>query len=161
MKHLVLTLALVAAVAGTAGVVSYRAGSDKSVQEALAKRDALEWLRVDFNLTAAQFAAIKRLHDSYSVVCEEHCRAIQEAAQARSALQTSRPANPAALAAAEQRVQELRLVCESAIATHVRQCAEQMSAPDAQRYLALVLPKIKDFDHLAPPDLTLSPHPSH
>jgi hypothetical protein len=67
-------------------------------------------------------------------------------------------ADPAALAAADRRVEELRVVCESAIATHVRQCAAEMSPEAGRRYLALVLPKIKDFDHLAAPDLQLTPH---
>jgi hypothetical protein len=35
-----------------------------------------------------------------------------------------------------------------------------MSPAAAQRYLALVLPKIKDFDHAAAPDLQLN-HPHH
>ena len=90
-------------------------------------------------------------------MCEEHCREIQEAARARSALRKSGTADAAALAAAEQRVEALRLACE-AIATHVRQCAAEMSPEAGQRYLALVLPKIKDFDHTAPPDLQFNRH---
>jgi hypothetical protein len=34
-----------------------------------------------------------------------------------------------------------------------------MSPQDGQRYLALVLPKIADFDHQAAPDLHLNPTP--
>ena len=64
----------------------------------------------------------------------------------------------AEIASADRRVEELRLVCESAIATHVRECAAQMSPEAGQRYLALILPKIKDFDHQAPPDLQLNKH---
>jgi hypothetical protein len=33
-----------------------------------------------------------------------------------------------------------------------------MSPQAGERYLALVLPKIKDFDHQAAPDLQLSHH---
>jgi len=158
VRHRLLTVALVAGVAVATGWLAFRTTGDASVQEALVKQDALEWLRADFKLTDAQFAAIKRLHDSYSLVCEEHCREIQEAARARSALRKSGNADAAALAAAEQRVEALRLVCESAIATHVRQCAAEMSPEAGQRYLALVLPKIKDFDHTAPPDLQFNRH---
>jgi hypothetical protein len=121
----------------------------------------MEWLRVDFQLTEAQFAAIQKLHDDYSAVCEEHCRAIQEATRERSALKTSGAADTAALAAADRKVEELRLVCESAIATHVRQCAAHMSPTAGERYLALVLPKIKDFDHEAAPDVQLGGPHSH
>ena len=158
MKNQMLTLVLVAIVAGATGYVFFRASSDGAVQQALAKQDAMEWLRADFKLTDAQFAAIKQLHDSYSVVCEEHCRDIQVATRARNALKASGQADAAALATANQRVEELRLVCESAIAAHVRQCAAHMDPEAGQRYLALVLPKIKDFDHIAAPDVQLNQH---
>jgi hypothetical protein len=161
MKHLLSTLAVVAVIAVVAGVVAFRAGTDSEVQQALVKQDTMAWLRADFNLTDEQFAKIKRLHDSYSVVCEEHCREIQNATRARNAVKASATRDPAALAAAEQRVEELRRVCESAIATHVRQCAAEMSPEASERYLALVLPKIKDFDHLAAPDLQLNQHRHH
>jgi hypothetical protein len=157
-KHLVATVALIVAVASTASVVAYRTAGDPKVEQALARQDAMEWLRSDFALSPAQFAAIKQLHDSYSAVCEEHCREIQQAARTRAELQRAPRTDAAALAAADRRVEELRLVCESAIATHVRQCASHMSPTAAERYLALVLPKIKDFDHTAAPDVQLNHH---
>lgn len=155
MKHLFRTLALIILVAGTTCFLAYQLSGDREVRQAVASGDALAWLRADFQLTDAQFARIKQLHESYSVVCEEHCRAIQEAARERQALR-ERGAEPAVLAAAERKVQELRAVCETAIAAHVRQCAAEMSPEAGQRYLALVLPKIADFDHRAPPDLQLN-----
>jgi hypothetical protein len=158
MKHLLSTLVLLAVVAATAGFLAYRASDDPVVRAAVAKRDAMAWLRTDFQLTDAQFAAIKKLHDSYSILCEAHCQAIQEATLARNALKSATHSDSSELSAAERRLEELRLVCESAIATHARNCAAEMSPEAGQRYLALVLPKIKDFDHVAAPDLQLSPH---
>jgi hypothetical protein len=81
-----------------------------------------------------------------------------DAARARDALKANSTSNAAALAVAEKRVQELRGICETAIAAHVRQCAGEMSPAASQRYLALVLPKIADFDHHAPPDLQVNRH---
>lgn len=158
MKHLVATLILLSAVAGAVGFVAFRATVDKPVAEALARQDAMAWLRADFKLTPEQFAAIKTLHDSYSVVCEEHCRDIMRAVRVRNELKASGQTDPAVLAPAEQRVQELRTICESAIAAHVRACASHMSPEAGERYLALVLPRIKDFDHQAAPDLHLNQH---
>jgi len=158
MKYLVSTLALVLGIAAGVGFLAYRSSGDEAVKQALAQRDAMAWLRTDFQLTDAQFAAIKKLHDSYSLVCEEHCRAIREAERARSGLRNTANGDAAAIAAANRRVEELRMVCESAIAAHVRQCAAEMSPRAGERYLALVLPKIKDFDHQAAPDLQLSHH---
>lgn len=160
MKYLFPTLALVVALAAAVGFATYRASGDGQVKEALSRQDAMEWLRADFQLTEAQFAAIKTMHDAYSTVCEEHCREIQDAARARRELAAVAQPDPAAIAAADRRVEQLRLVCESAIATHVRQCAEVMSPDAGRRYMALVLPKIKDFDHEAAPNLQLS-HSRH
>lgn len=158
MRHLLATLTLLAALAAVAGYVTFRLGREPAVQEALAKRDALAWLQADFKLTDAQFAKIRQLHDSYSVVCEDHCRAIQDAARARAKLQADAAIEPARLAAAKQREQELRQICENAIAAHVKEVAAVMSPAEGARYLALVMPKIADFDHKAAPDVGLNSH---
>lgn len=149
---------LLAAVAAAVGWTTYQAGRDERMQAALAQRDALAWLRSDFALTDAQFAAIRKLHDAYAVVCEQHCLAIQEAAIRRNQLKGAAGTETAVLAAAERKVEELRQVCETAIADHVRQVAAQMAPEQGRRYLALVLPKIADFDHRAAPDLGLNAH---
>ncbi|MGH7946199.1 MAG: hypothetical protein ACREH8_24320 [Opitutaceae bacterium] len=153
IKYLPATVALIAAAAGATWFVSYRMAARPAVRQAVQKRDALEWLRRDFDLNDAQFAAVKQLHESYAVVCEDHCRAIQDATRRRATLKAQTLHDPAALAVAEQKLQELRLICENAIATHVREVAAQMSQEQGRRYLALVLPKIKDFDHQGAADL--------
>ena len=158
MKYFLVTVALIAVIAAAACVVSYHVVGDPAVKAAVAKRDALEWLRADFHLTDAQFARIKHLHTEYARVCEEHCRAIQEASRALNQLKATSH-DRSTVAAAEIRAKELRMVCETAIVAHVRQCAEEMSPEAGQRYLALILPKIPDFDHRGPPDIQLSrPH---
>lgn len=157
MRNFLVTAALVAFLALAAGWLSYRSGGDHEVRAALAQGDAMAWLRAEFSLTDAQFTAIEKLHADYSVICEEHCLAIQDATRTLRSLKADAAA-PAAIAAADREVQQLRLVCESAIATHVRRCAAEMSPEAGERYLAMMLPKIKDFDHLAPPDLKLRSH---
>jgi hypothetical protein len=154
MKYLLGTLAVLVLAAAATGVVCYRLSCDPAVHNAAARGDAMAWLRADFHLDDRQFAEIKRLHDAYAPSCEEHCRLIQEATKAREALKAGDPA----AAAAERKLQERRLVCENAIAAHVRQVAALMSPADGRRYLALVLPKIADFDHRVAPDLHLN-HP--
>jgi len=160
MKHLLGTLALIAAGAATSCLVAFHFSVDREVKSAVAKRDAMEWLRTDFQLSDAQFAKIKQLHDSYSVLCEKHCLDIMDAARARDELKMA-SADASAIAAANKRVEELRQVCEAAITSHVRQCAAEMPEQAGQRYLALVLPKIADFDHQAAPDLQLTGQHGH
>jgi len=159
MKYLWSTLVLLAVVAAATGVVCYRAGCDPAMHAAVTRGDAMEWLRADFHLTAAQFAAIRQLHDAYAGTCEEHCRLIQEATKLRDSLAAAHGTDPVAAAAAERKLQELRGTCEHAIAAHVRAVAALMSPDDGRRYLALVLPKIADFDHVAVPDLRLNARP--
>jgi hypothetical protein len=158
MKYLFATLGLLLAAAVATGVICYRMSCNPELHAVIKKGDAMEWLRTDFHLDRQQFAAIRQLHDSYAGTCGEHCRRIQEAARVKQALLAG-GASDAELQAANQRLQELRLVCETAIARHVHQVATLMSPQDGQRYLALVLPKIADFDHQAAPDLHLNPTP--
>jgi hypothetical protein len=154
MKHVLATLALLAAVAAATGLVAFHASVHSHMMQGLGNQDPMEWLRADFKLTDEQFAAIKQLHESYSVACEEHCRQILRAEHARTELKAG-GADATALAAADRRVEELRQICESAIAAHVRACAKCMSPEAGGRYLALVLPRIKDFDHQAAPDIRM------
>ncbi|HET7536449.1 MAG TPA: periplasmic heavy metal sensor [Candidatus Didemnitutus sp.] len=159
MKYLGRTLALLALVALVAGFVCYRMSQAPAVHAAIKTGDALTWLRADFQLDDHQFAAIKKLHEAYAPTCDEHCRLIREAVAARNALKAREGADPVAVAAAEQALQELRSTCESAIVTHVRQVAALMSPRQGERYLALVLPKIANFDHQSAPDLALQHAP--
>ena len=137
------------------GVLCYHLNSAPALHAAVEKGDAMGWLKVDFHLTDGQFAEIRKLHDTYAPSCEEHCRLIKEATKARDATNAARGSDPAAAAAAERTLQELRATCETAIAAHVRKVATLMSPADGQRYLALVLPKIADFDHQMAPGLDL------
>ena len=156
MKYLFATLGVLVGVAAATGFVCYRLSSDAALHAAVEKRDAMEWLRADFHLTDQQYAEIRRLHESYAGTCNEHCRMIREAAKVRDGFVAAGRADPVAVAAANQRLQELRTLCETAIARHVRQVAALMAPEDGRRYLALVLPRIADFDHMAAPDLGLN-----
>jgi CRISPR/Cas system-associated exonuclease Cas4 (RecB family) len=155
-RNLSVTLALVVLLALAAGFAVYRLSVDPVLHEVARKRDTLQWLRTDFHLDDRQFAEIRRLHEAYAGSCEEHCRMIREAAKLRDQLAAADRADPFAVAAANRRLQELRSLCESAITRHVREVAALMAPEDGRRYLALVLPKISDFDHTAAPDLRLN-----
>lgn len=152
MKHFCTTLVLIAllAASGAVGAFLWSGG-----RQATPAQSSLEWLRQEFALTEAQFAAVRELHEAYAVVCETHCQQILEAARERQRLEQDPHADTSARAVADRRLRELRQTCETAIATHVRQVATHMSADQASRYLALVLPKVADFDHRAAPDVSL------
>ncbi len=156
MKYLLGTLAVLVFVAAATGFICYRLSCDSALHAAAAKGDAMEWLRTDFHLDDRQFAEIKKLHAAYAPSCAEHCRLIQEATKARDAVRSTGESDPVA---AERKLQELRTTCETAISAHVRKVAALMSPVDGRRYLALVLPKIANFDHQMAPDLILKGTP--
>lgn len=155
MRYLWRTLGILALVAGATGFLCYQLGSSPALHAAVKKGDAMAWLRLDFHLTDRQFAEIQKLHEAYAPSCEEHCRLIQEAMVARDTIAATYGSDPAAVAAAERNLEQLRTACETAIAAHVRKVAALMSPEHGQRYLALVLPKIAEFDHQMAPDLDL------
>jgi hypothetical protein len=154
MKYLLGTVAAIALLAVSTGFVGYRLSCDDALHAAVAKGDTMEWLRTDFHLTETQLAEVRKLHESYAGTCEEHCRLIQEATRARSALEAAH-GDRVALDAANAKVQTLRAICEGSLTVHVRKVAALMSPEDGRRYLALVLPRIASFDHGAAPDLRL------
>lgn len=161
MKYLLRTLLVLAIAAVAAGFACYYFSSVPELHAAARKGDALAWLRTDFNLDERQFTEIKRLHEAYAPSCEEHCRMIQEAIKARDVVRKTQGADPGATAEAERALQQLRATCESAITTHVQHVAAVMSPEDGKRYLALVLPKIANFDHQVAPDLKLESRHQH
>lgn len=161
MKYLLRTLLVLAIAAVAAGFACYYFSSVPELHAAARKGDAMAWLRTDFNLDDRQFAEIQRLHEDYAPSCEEHCRMIQGAIKARDALRMTNRDDPAAAEEAERALQQLRATCESAITVHVHQVAAVMSPEDGKRYLALVLPKIADFDHQVAPDLKLESRHQH
>lgn len=153
MKNLWRTLAILVLAAAATGFVCYRLSGDPALHAAIREGDAMAWLRADFHLDDRQFAAIKQMHDAYAPSCAEHCRLIQEAMVTRDAIAATHGSDAAAIAAAERTLEQLRTACETAIAAHVRKVAAVMSPEDGRRYLALVLPKIAEFDHQMAPDL--------
>ena len=141
-RNLLLTVLLAAALAVLAFGVAYFASGDRALRVAARQGDALEWLRVEFALDAERFAAVRRLHEEFSIECSAHCAAIV-AARERSA--------PAA------EIVALEEHCVGAMTTHFRQVAARMEPAQGERYLALVLPRIRGHSHQGAPSVRLAP----
>lgn len=142
MKNFWLSVLIVVA----AGAVSFGAffvmNDAPELRRAARQHDAMAWLRVEFQLDDAQFAAIKQLHDDYGLVCEQHCNAIMRARRQQ--------------APAEQ-VAALEQVCVSSMTEHFRQVAALMPAGQGERYLAIVLPRVNHYSHEGAPTLQVQP----
>ena len=143
MKNLLLTLGIVAAACALSFGIFYAVNREPAeVRQALREGDAMAWLRAEFQLSDAQFAAIKQLHEDYRGKCAEHCAAIM-AAEHRGA--------PRAEVAA------LEKTCVEAMTVHFRRVAALMAPGQGERYLAIVLPRIADFDHRGAPNVQVKP----
>ena len=142
MKNWLLTLGLALTAGALAFAAFFALNDDTELHRVARAGDAMAWLRVDFQLNAAQAAAVKQLHDDYSVQCGEHCAAIM-AARERGA--------PAA------EVARLEAVCVSAMTRHFEAVAALMPAGQGQRYLATVLPKVSGYSHTGAPNLRVNP----
>jgi len=139
MKNLLLTLGILAAACGLSyGAFYLMSREPAEVQRAMRDGDALAWLRTEFKLDLEQYAAIKKLHEDYREVCAGHCAAIMDA-QNRHA--------PAAEVAA------LEKTCVAAMTAHFKRVAALMPPGQGERYLAIVLPRIADFDHRGAPNV--------
>lgn len=143
MKNWLLTLVIALAACALSFGAFYAMNREPAGLRAAARAgDALEWLRADFKLTDAQYAAIKQLHDEYGTVCARHCDAIMTARK--------RGAPPAQIAALENE-------CVQSMTDHFQRVAALMAPEQGRRYLAIVLPRVHDYDHRGTPNLQARP----
>ena len=155
MKNFWITLLVVLAAATVSFGVFYMTNDEPAVRRAARDGDAMAWLRAEFHLNDAQFAAIKKLHDDYSTVCARHCTQIM-AAKRRIADLEARNAG-VEKAQAEAKEAQLERTCVAAMDEHFRRVAALMPRGEGERYLAIVLPRVKGYTHERPPTLQVGP----
>lgn len=142
MKNFLVTLAVIVAACAAAFATCYALRDEPAIHRAAQDNDAMAWLRTEFHLNDAQFAAIKKLHEDYGLVCAEHCEAIT-AAKKRGA--------------AAPEVAALEKTCVDAMTTHFRRVAAEMPPREGERYLAMVLPRIAGYEHTGAPNVRVTP----
>ena len=139
MRNLLITLGIVLAACAAAFAASYVANEESAAMRKAAREgDAMAWLKAEFHLNDAQFAAIRRLHADFEKVCAGHCAAIAEARR--------RGASAAEMAGLEN-------MCVHSMVDHFHRVAGLMPPAEASRYLAIVLPRIAGYSHRGPPTL--------
>jgi hypothetical protein len=154
MKNFLLTFLAVLAAGALAAGAFFRWHCDDALHAAAQEHDAMKWLRTEFHLSDAQFAAISKLHEDYSVECADHCAAIGSArAQLAAAEKSGQPA--ATLAALRRKVAERELACRTAIGVHLRKVAALMPPGQGERYLQMLLPRVENYGHQGAPTVRL------
>ena len=142
------TLVLIAAlVAGICGFfLVQRRHAATAAEWDSTRGDDLRWLRNEFRLSDTEFAAVKKLHEDYSIVCAQHCADI--AGAQRRLQQLTRAGAPAAdLEAARRDVAALEEVCNTATRAHIHRVAAAMPPDQGPRYVAMVEPHLAHSPH--------------
>ncbi len=142
MKNILITLAMAVAACAVAFGVSYRMCCEQELHRAASEGDAMTWLRTEFHLNEAQFAAVKKLHSDYGMMCGEHCAAIMAAKK--------RNAPPAEILALEK-------TCVEAMTAHFKSVAGLMPPAEGERYLAVVMPRVDGYGHTGAPNVQMKP----
>jgi hypothetical protein len=110
----------------------------------------LDWLRLEFHLTDAQFAQVRALHVAYLPVCAEHCRRIMIAQDRLAELAHAGQKDTPAYAAAAKEWRDLTEQCDAATLAHVQAVAAAMDPAEGKRYLEMMDPRIARQTHLRP-----------
>lgn len=142
MRHGIFILILALLLAGTAFCgCRWFAGREARAMSERADGE-MEWLRREFDLSDDQFARVAALHEAYRPKCDELCAAVVAAnSKLDAAIDESRDVTPA-VAAALKDVATVEEDCHRAMLAHIYAVSAEMSPPSAQRYLAMMKPRI-------------------
>lgn len=98
--------------------------------------DDLAWLRMEFQLSDAEMARVRQLHDGYLPRCREYCTRI---AATKRELQAALGTNGPVTGTVEQKlaaIGALRAQCQTAMLRHFAEVSAVMPPAQGHRYLA-------------------------
>ena len=132
----IILVGLVAAV-GAFLVCTYLA--TQPMRDISAAPDAgLLWLRHEFNLTDAQFAQIKSLHEKYSGRCDAMCQEIMRVnARLDNLISADHEVTPELSSAMEQAAL-VQANCRTAMLAHIYEVAANMEPTQGARYVRMM-----------------------
>lgn len=134
------SLLLVAIVAGFASFLITR-----QMAPPPAPSGEIAWLTTEFKLDPAQARKVQALHDAYLPICARHCAAILDTrGQIESASDTAEKQH------AEAKLQQLVITCHDSTRAHLQAVADAMDPVQAQRYLAMIRPRLSAHQHAEP-----------
>jgi len=131
---LLLLFALIAGV--VLFVASYVLAQRLCARHIASSADDLDWLRLEFRLSAAELTHIRELHDGYLPRCGEMCQLI---AVKKRELELALTGATNVTAEAEQKLTELaalRAQCQTQMLRHFVEVSQAMPPEQGGRYLA-------------------------
>lgn len=113
------------------------------IQAMLTKPEGeMEWLRREFNLTDAQFAKIKALHEAYRPKCDLMCQRIAEANTKLDLLIQNNHALTPEIKAALANRSEIERQCRETMLAHIYSVSAEMNPRSARRYVDKMRPRM-------------------
>lgn len=94
----------------------------------------LIWLKSEFNLSEAEFGAVKVAHDAYAPHCEQMCMDLASARNALFRLTDSDQTDMAMIESALTRVHDSEGHCLRMTLKHVQEVSQLMDAEKGKRY---------------------------
>jgi hypothetical protein len=160
MSYRWITAGVVTVVALAAGCLAYVCFHRPLPASAAQAHDSLAWVREEFKLSPEKMARVEAMHESYELVCADHCIAI---ADSRKELQRLRERNApeTEIAAAMTKAASVDAQCIASTQEHIREIAAIIGGEDGRRYLSIVLPRVASFDHSAPATLDMQKSSTH
>lgn len=98
--------------------------------------DDLDWLRIEFHLSDADLARVRKLHDGYLPVCGRFCERIETKRQELHAALDSGTSTSSGIERILIEIGTLRAQCQSAMLEHFREVSEVMPPEQGRRYLS-------------------------
>ena len=98
--------------------------------------DDLDWLRMEFHLSDAELARVRKLHEGYLPICAANCERIAEKKQELAQAIASGTNTTASLDTLRAEVVALRAKCQSKMLAHFEEVSSAMPPEQGQRYLA-------------------------
>lgn len=132
------TLVLMVALAGGAGVFTWRALRTEG--EAAVREPELRWLQREFALSDDTMLRIAELHRRYTAECEPMCANLQTSDAELSRLIAAQKHVTPELEAALKRSNKIVAECQHRMVGHFYAVAKEMPPDAGKRYLELMTP---------------------
>jgi outer membrane murein-binding lipoprotein Lpp len=117
---------------------SYYAGTSHRHHLESTQEPELAWLKQEFQLSDAEFARIRQMHESYLAGCADRCRLIDEKnSELKRLLAVTNQVTPQIQAALAESAR-LRAECQRQMLQHFFQVSQTMPPEQGRRYLAWV-----------------------
>lgn len=160
MKYAWITAGVIGLVALAAGCLSYFCFHQPIAAHDSHGDDALNWLKTEFKLTDDQFARVRAMHETYELVCVDHCQAIADSRKELQRLREAGALQPE-IAAAMTKAASVDAQCVASTQNHIKEIAAVIGGQEGNRYLSIVMPRVSTFDHTAPATLDMQNPSTH